>query len=79
MLCVSETSDYKKLVKINEKIEESNNSDNIIRKNDGKLSIKECKFHLQETAKIMEKPKKNEQDIKAWARMKKLNCFLGLN
>lgn len=52
------TSDYKKLVKINEKIEKSNNSDDIIRKDDGKLPRKEYEFHRQETAKIMEKLKK---------------------
>lgn len=40
------TSDYKKLIKIIEKIEKSNDSDDNIQKDDSKLPIKECEFHL---------------------------------
>lgn len=60
------TSDYKKLIKINRKIEKCNDSDDNIQKDDGKLPIKEYEFHLQQVAKIMEKLKKNDQDIEAW-------------
>ncbi len=60
------TSDYKKLIKINRKIEKYNDSDDNIQKDDGKLPIKEYEFHLQQVAKIMEKLKKNDQDIEAW-------------
>ena len=62
------TSDYKELMEINKKIEISNNSDDILWKDDGKLPLQEYTFHFQQLAKIVKKFQKNDQDIKAWQK-----------
>lgn len=60
------TSDFKKLIKPNKKIEKSNDPDNIIQKHNNKLPIKKYEFYLQQVAKFIKKPQKNIQNIKAW-------------